>query len=126
MERRQFIQKAGVLAGGSLVHIPLPRPMRKPRYKLGYQLYSIRDEMANMVWGVEHTVPNGFASGRNAQEAALASLNFVKSVAPEPTPDALEENNATIKFQLGTTVEENWIPFIPTHVSDQNRAIRLH
>lgn len=46
MNRRKFIKKAGV--AGALAMLPgsLFFMTTKPKYKLGYQLYSIRDEMA--------------------------------------------------------------------------------
>src|SRR5688572_32949805 len=34
-------------------------------------------------------------------------------------------NNAKIQYVLGTTVPENWIPFIATHQPGSNRQIRL-
>ena len=30
-----------------------------------------------------------------------------------------------LKYRLGNTVPENWIPFLPTHIPGNNRAIRL-
>lgn len=46
MNRRKFIESAGMI--GALTVLPLPffSMTEKPKYKLGYQLYSIRDEMA--------------------------------------------------------------------------------
>lgn len=46
MNRRKFIKKAGI--AGSLAMLPgsLFSMPTKPKYKMGYQLYSIRDEMA--------------------------------------------------------------------------------
>lgn len=45
MNRRKFIKQSAIM--GSLVITPLPWSiMEQPKYKMGYQLYSIRDEMA--------------------------------------------------------------------------------
>jgi hypothetical protein len=70
-----------------------------------------RDEMANMVWGIESIVPDNLGNGKNGFEHALAIKEYYKALEgadPEPPLD----NEATIKYQVSTTVPENWIPFI--------------
>ena len=66
----------------------------------------IRDEMANMVWGVETTVPSQSGKGVSGKEMALKPE-------AETTFDATP--GVKIRYILGTTVPENWIPFIPVH-----------
>ncbi|WP_433042991.1 hypothetical protein [Dactylosporangium sp. CS-033363] len=59
----------------------------------------VRDEQANMVWGIETTVP-----------------------LPPPqrgAPDTVD------KYTLMTSVPEHWIPFIPVHVAGDNREVQL-
>lgn len=85
----------------------------------------LRDEMANMAWGVEKTIPDGFFGGRDGQEAGLELFNFLKANAPAYTPPTPQTNDAEIKYKLATRVPENWIPFLPNHISSANRAIRL-
>ena len=46
MKRRAFTQKAGTLATAAFIPKSLPTNPTPPKYKLGYQLFSIRDEMA--------------------------------------------------------------------------------
>lgn len=46
MDRRDFIKHAGVIGGTAISPIPLFRNNKEFKYNLGYQLYSIRDEMA--------------------------------------------------------------------------------
>jgi hypothetical protein len=83
----------------------------------------IRDEVANMVWGVEATVP--LRSGVTAPgiEAARQLRAFFEAAlgAAAPPPAA----SAPIRYQIMSTVPENWIPFIPVHVPDDNREIQL-
>jgi hypothetical protein len=51
------------------------------------------------------------------------SSYFEQRVTPE---EALpEETDATIRYRLGNTVPENWIPFIATRVPGAARALRL-
>ena len=84
----------------------------------------IRDEMANMVWAVEKKIPDGLGSGTEGYEAGLHVLRQLKSLGEEPSSKPLE-NDARLKYQLGTTVPENWIPFIPVHAPNSSREIRL-
>ena len=80
----------------------------------------IRDEMANMVWGIESTIPSPLGQGINGYEAAIAAQN-----ATLPPPIALLPTEAKIRYILGTGVPYNWIPFVPVHVTGSNRDIQL-
>lgn len=88
----------------------------------------VRDEMANMVWGIETRIalPSGESkSGRSAAlEVARYHRRLVEEGAPPAPPPAIE-NDAAIRYRLMTTVPENWIPFIPVHVEDDHREIQL-
>jgi len=46
MRRRNFIKKTGLLGSFAILPFSCTFPMEKSRYKMGYQLFSIRDEMA--------------------------------------------------------------------------------
>jgi len=83
----------------------------------------IRDEVANMVWGIETTVP--LPSGATAQgiEAAQQLRGwFEAQVPPPPAPPAPV---APVRYRVMTTVPENWIPFVPVHVEGDTREIQL-
>jgi hypothetical protein len=84
-----------------------------------------RDEMANMVWGVEDviTMPDGLP--RDGYEAALQLTKYNNSVNPPPNPPTPAKDDALIKYILGTSVPANWIPFLPIHVPGSNRQIQL-
>jgi hypothetical protein len=83
-----------------------------------------RDEMTNMVWGVEERIPGALGSGVDGFERATAlSAYFLQRVPPSGVlPEA---SDATIQYVLGKTVPENWIPFIATHKPGSQRLIRL-
>jgi len=84
----------------------------------------IRDEMANMVWGVEAIVPNELGGGMDGREASSAFKEFLEPYA-EPTNTTPVSNTAKIMFRLGTAMPENWIPFLPAQSGESTRAIRL-
>ncbi|WP_339711918.1 hypothetical protein [uncultured Kriegella sp.] len=84
----------------------------------------LRDEMANTVWGVEDAVPSLLGSGRDGHAAAIELVELLNSYAP-PVTAVEPDESALLSYQLGNTVPENWIPFVPRHIPDQNRAITL-
>lgn len=77
----------------------------------------LRDEMANMVWGVEATVPSQAGRGVSGTEMARP--------VSEPAPFVPVGTSAEIRYLLGSTVPENWIPFIPVHLPSSVSEIRL-
>ena len=81
-----------------------------------------RDESANMVWAVETGVPSaadlpvaGALAGRRTREFLASKL-----VAAAPMPAA-----APIRYELMSSVPEQWIPFVPVHKPDDVRAVQL-
>jgi hypothetical protein len=88
-----------------------------------------RDEMANMVWGVERGLALPSGERKNGREAAYETLSFYEGdlarrlgAPPQPLPLAA---GAKIRYNVMTSVPENWIPMIPVHVSNDNRATQL-
>ncbi|MGD9702222.1 MAG: hypothetical protein AB7Q42_13610 [Acidimicrobiia bacterium] len=88
-----------------------------------------RDEMANMVWGVERAIPLPSGEPKNGREAAYETLEFferdlerVLGHPPEPLPPA---EGAKIRYKVMSSVPENWIPMIPVHVDGDNREVQL-
>lgn len=86
----------------------------------------IRDEMANMVWGVETIVPDMLGGGQDGFATAQALSNYFTALEQEDaqTPSTIPDG-VKLRYSLGNTVPENWIPFLPTHLPGQNRAIQL-
>ncbi len=82
----------------------------------------VRDEAANMVWGIERTVWLATGASLPGEEAARETLAYRKRLHPPPDPLT---PIAAIAYQAMNTVPENWIPFIPVHVPGDNREIQL-
>jgi len=82
----------------------------------------VRDENANMVWGIERTVWTANGMPLPGAEAARETLAFRDRLRPPPEPVV---PIASIAYEAMTTVPENWIPFIPAHVSGDTRQIQL-
>ncbi len=115
-----------VLGGGaadtSLVLLPTVAKVQQG--PLTEDVWLVRDEVANMVWGIEKTVPLASGDSKPGLETARQALAYLQGlIAPpagQPAPGA-----ATVRYEVMTTVPENWIPFIPVHVPGDNREIQL-
>jgi hypothetical protein len=83
----------------------------------------VRDEVADMAWGVEKTVPLAGGISRPGSEVAKQTFNYLQSLIPGGgAPPALA---AAVRYQAMNSVPENWIPFIPVHIPNSNREIQL-
>jgi hypothetical protein len=76
----------------------------------------IRDEMTNMVWAIEEVIPDATGTGIDGYDAAGRA-----GVLPEP----IAHSPAAIRYLLGTTVPENWIPFLPAQRPGSAQDIAL-
>ena len=88
-----------------------------------------RDEMANMVWGIECTVPLPSGESKNGREAAYETRDFYERALErvlggplQPLPPA---EGAKIRYKVMSSVTENWIPMIPVHIDGDNREVQL-
>lgn len=86
----------------------------------------VRDEMANMVWGIETRVAMVDGRGVPGYEAATDSRRrYERLVSENPAPPP-PPPTAPVRYQvMSHSVPENWIPFIPVHIPNQNREIQL-
>jgi hypothetical protein len=86
----------------------------------------IRDEMSNMVWAIETTVPSVNGYGRGGKEAAQEVLAYHKNLVAESgiTPPEYPYA-AKVSYQAMTEVPGHWIPFVPVHSDGTNREIQL-
>jgi hypothetical protein len=84
----------------------------------------VRDEMANMVWAIEHQIPLPTGWRRAGPEAAheyRTHLRRIAGVGPVgPPPPA-----APLRYRVMNEVPEQWIPFIAVHVDGSARETQL-
>jgi hypothetical protein len=90
----------------------------------------LRDEMANLVWGVEHVVPDAVTGEPVNLTMAAASLDDERAPV---IPDAAADS--TRVYRLMTSVPGNWIPFVayredpaalrPHHVLERRPMLRF-
>lgn len=87
----------------------------------------VRDEAANMVWGIESTVTLSTGDPKRGVEISREVMDyFLRIVTAGGTGTAPPPAAAPLRYQLMSSVPENWIPFIPAHVTDNdNREVQL-
>jgi hypothetical protein len=85
----------------------------------------IRDEHANLVWGIEQTVRMPTGEPRRGGEAAAEVVAYrQRRLAPTSAEDD-DPPRAPLSYVAMNAIPEHWIPFMPVHVPGDNREIQL-
>ncbi|MFI9456987.1 hypothetical protein [Amycolatopsis sp. NPDC052450] len=86
----------------------------------------IRDENANLVWGIEQTVSTPAGEPRRGSEAAAEVTTFRQRLHDAAPATAAEDPpRAPISYVAMNSVPGHWIPFIAVHEPGDNREVRL-
>jgi hypothetical protein len=71
----------------------------------------LRDEMANLAWAIERTYEGEGGGANNRAEAAIR----------ESPATAARAGEGGLRYQLGTSVPNNWFPLVPILVAGKLR-----
>jgi hypothetical protein len=82
-----------------------------------------RDEVANMAWAIERTIPSVAGPGRSGKDEARETLQYQQQLVGTGT--APPPYFADIAYLAMTSVSEHWIPFMPVHLPGSLREIQL-
>lgn len=90
----------------------------------------VRDEVTNMVWGIEKTIPLPTGQAKSGAEAARETMAYHRRLLDDwlklnSTTSTVPAPAAPIIYKVMNSVPENWIPFIPVHVPGDPRATQL-
>ncbi|MEU7602603.1 hypothetical protein [Streptomyces sp. NPDC041003] len=83
----------------------------------------VRDEQANLVWGLEQTVRTATGEPRRGSEMSAESTAHRLRLQDPPAPG--EPPRAPVAYRAMTSVPEHWIPFIAVHTGENHRSVRL-
>lgn len=119
--------KANEAADTSLLLLPTAPKVQEGRP--AEEVMFVRDEIANIVWGIERTIPLPTGENKPGREAAQETRAFLEKdlegrLGAPPAPPPVAEG-ASIRYQVMNAVPENWVPFIPVHREGDNREIQL-
>lgn len=87
----------------------------------------IRDENANLVWGIEQTIRQPTGEPRRGSEAAAEIVAYRRRLLDPTAPAEPPQDppRAALSYQAMNSIPEHWIPFIPVRVPGDNREIQL-
>ena len=75
------------------------------------QVHFMRDEMANMVWGIESIQQSQLGNGRTGDDSTFVP------------PDEPARSDGLLKYTIATHVPSHWTPFIPVPVQGKQDSI---
>jgi hypothetical protein len=119
--RRWTMFSTAVAEAGGVAGFFLLAPTLGPGLQSGEpveEVRVVRDEMANMAWGVERIVPNGLGESRPGAERSAAA-------APGEAPAPGSDGATPLRYRIQTTVPDHWYPFLPVLVDPGRRDIML-
>lgn len=87
------------------------------------QVALLRDEIANMVWGVERVIQSPLGGPKLGAEAGQEVRALLTHLAPPPAPAPAPL--AAARYRVETSTPEHWIPFVPVRVPNSSRSIQL-
>lgn len=79
----------------------------------------LRDEMANLAWGVERIAEGVSGRPLNRREDDLARQRRDQPATPAPS------NDGALRWRLSTEVPAYWIPLIPVQIQPGQKSIRF-
>jgi hypothetical protein len=82
----------------------------------------LRDEVANLVWAIEATIPDPLGGGRDARSAARTLREQIRLAYPAPADVANVPAEVLLRYQLMGSVPENWIPLVAVRLAGQVAA----
>lgn len=85
----------------------------------------VRDEVANMVWGVETAIPLPTGRHRDGRAAAREFHAYLEAGLGVPVAPVPPAGETRIRYEVMHTVPEQWIPFVPVHLTGDNREVQL-
>lgn len=82
------------------------------------EVHFLRDEMTNMIWGIESIIPDGCSGTFNGDSF---SEKILEAVDRQNGNDVQPEESAEYSYLFQNRVPVNWIPFIPQHIKGSTR-----
>jgi hypothetical protein len=82
----------------------------------------LRDELANMVWAIEHATEDGLGQPWPGHERVHTALG---PATEEQGAQTDQESRLTLKYRIQSDVPAHWVPFFPTLVDAQRGQIAL-
>lgn len=79
----------------------------------------LRDEMANMVWAIEHITEDGTGQPWPGHERALSGKNTLENPVVNP------QEQRGLAYRIQADLPEHWVPFVPVLLDSGTAEIAL-
>ncbi len=108
----------------SLVVLPAARKILEG--KPIEEVFMLRDEIANMVWGVESQIPLATGKSKPGKEGGYELKAKLQQLLDGNSSEAADiAYKAKIRYQVVNGVPEQWIPMLPVHIDENKREVQL-
>ena len=114
-EKDDFETGQGLLIPPTLQRVEQGAPVEEVQF--------LRDEMANMVWGVEERVSDGCGGSLDSRSRSDKVLAIVDEERRVDDSDVLTPEDADYSYLIQNRVPLHWIPFIPQNLPGNPRDI---
>ena len=126
--KNDFMPRGGLLFPPTLRRCEESAPLEEVQF--------LRDEMANMLWGVETIIGDGCDGALNGKDLSDAVLSVVDAQRKKDNSDVTlnvdDQNNGEkeaedydYSFLVQNRVPIHWIPFVPQKIAGEIRDIRF-
>lgn len=86
----------------------------------------LKDEMANIAWGIESILETETGAARNGYELASEVQKLLERLYGLDNPAPKDpEKLAELRYLLQTSTPANWIPFVPVQTGQSRRQIQF-
>lgn len=116
-QSNDFRSQGGLLFPPTLPRCEESQPLEEVQF--------LRDEMANMLWGVETVIADGCDGRMAGKDLSDAVLSVVDAARGESAGPEDPEQPYAYSYLVQNRVPLHWIPFIPQKIDGEIREIRF-
>lgn len=116
--KQNFTTSRGLFFPPTVLRCEESRPIEEVQF--------LRDEMANMVWGVETTLNNkcgGTMDGKTLSDSVLSEVDETNLAVAGSKEPITKDDEAEYSLLIQNRVPMNWIPFLPEQIPGSCREI---
>lgn len=113
--KNSFRSAPGLLFPPTLQRVEQGAPIEEVQF--------LRDEMANMVWGVENVVSDGCGGSLDSRSRSDKVFSIIDERRKVDDRDIVKDPNADFSYLIENRVPLHWIPFIPQNIKGEVRDI---
>lgn len=114
-DKSDFRTYPGLLIPPTLQRVEQGAPIEEVQF--------LRDEMANMVWGVEERVSDGCGGSQDSRSRSDKVFSIIDEERSVNDSDVISPKDADYSYLIENRVPLHWIPFIPQNLKGNPRDI---